>query len=85
MTTKTRSRVLHSSTVEACCHIIDFWYERCGHKLTDDMREDLESHAEERAREMIANDYCCGELNCLYTLPNWTDLEIRGYWTIREE
>jgi hypothetical protein len=46
-------------------------------ELTDDLRERLESEAEERAKDMIKEGYSSGELN-------YEDdkIQLRGWWEI---
>ena len=73
------------TTVEVCCHRVALRYWDFTSKLTDGLREELENHGEERAKECINNDCREGELNCLHVNEDDSDEEIRGWWEIERD
>lgn len=78
---KKKKKTIAIGQLEACCHNIRWWYD-CNIKKsqqTDDFFNRLQDAAEQRAREMIAEDYREGEL-CYYDVD--TDQEYRGWWQI---
>ncbi|MGA2063272.1 MAG: hypothetical protein ABSG67_22605 [Thermoguttaceae bacterium] len=64
-------------TVEVCRQSVSFWYDIEEIELTEECKEKMTEEAEERAKELITEEYWCGELNC-----GWDDQEIRGWWQI---
>ncbi len=79
---KTRRR-LAEGVVNCCCHEVDFWYEVGGALLTDDDLRRMESEAEDRATEMIAEGFASGELCCLtFTPVRHQERELHGSWSI---
>ena len=73
------------TTVEVCCHRVALRYWDFTSELTDGLREELENHGEERAKECINNDCREGELNCLHVNEDDSDEEIRGWWEIERD
>ena len=69
------------TTVEVCCHRVALRYWDFTHKLTDELREELTTHGEERAQECIIDGCSSGELNCYY-VDGKKEEEIRGWWEI---
>jgi hypothetical protein len=67
----------HQGAVQACCHIVKYWYKWDGRRAKVS-RSLLEEEAEQRAKDCIIEGYCEGELNCL--TPN--SQEVRGWWAI---
>lgn len=51
-------------------------------ELTDELKEWMKSHAEERAKELIIEGYHSGELNYLHNPEIGEESEIRGWWEI---
>lgn len=81
-----RQAVVHG-VVEVCCHRVAWRYwqgflnpRRRG--ISDELVEQLEREAEERAQHCIIEGCCCGDLNCLYVHPDGKEREIRGWWEI---
>lgn len=70
-------RYVISGRLEACCHVIEWWYDVGRGKKPDDFEERLEQEAESRARCCIAQDCCSGELNYCDGEKEW-----RGWWKI---
>lgn len=86
-TTTSKSEDFYNGTFRACCHDIDFYYRLDkGEVLCDDDMDQLDTGAEERAREMIAEDIVEGEL-CTHVVIPYDDIalgkEFRGFWNIR--
>ena len=80
--TKTRKGRHLSGDFETLWHRCSFWYDIARLKLSDDVQERLESHAEEHARESIIEGYCCGELNYSVITGKLSEREVRGWWEI---
>jgi len=67
-----------SGTIRVYRHNVLYrWWKDRPFILTDEQKKLLEEAAELRAKEMIAQEYCGGELN--YETPT---LSIRGWWQI---
>jgi hypothetical protein len=70
----------HKGMVHVCAHHVKFSYWHGWgdiSELTDEIKQTLETEAEERAKAMIIEGYVSGELNCLIG-----DNEVRGWWEI---
>ncbi|MCK9458791.1 MAG: hypothetical protein M0R80_04065 [Proteobacteria bacterium] len=74
-----------STVIETCCHHVKIAYWDIEQELTEDLKESLTEHGEERAKERINNDCSSGELNCYYVDHDGNDEEIRGWWKIITE
>jgi hypothetical protein len=70
----------HTGQAEVCARRVSFEYWGFTSELTDDLKAELDRHAEERAKSCIVDGYTSGELNCFYV---GTDEEIRGWWAIK--
>jgi hypothetical protein len=82
MTTELRKTVSFETIIETCCHHVKIAYWDIEQKVTEDLKDTLIKHGEERAKECINNDYSSGELNCYYVDSDGYDEEIRGWWKI---
>lgn len=69
----------YGGKVWACGHLACFSYWDFVSELTDELKAELDEHAEQRIRECVALDCVSGELNFLNTL---NDEEIRGWWKL---
>jgi hypothetical protein len=85
MTTELRRKVSFEAVVKPCLHHVKIAYWDIEQELTEDLKESLIEHGEERAKECINNDYSSGELNCYYVDDDGNDEEIRGWWKIITE
>lgn len=69
--------------VSVCAHRVSYSYRIGKRELTDQLRELLEEHAEERAKACIIEGYVEGELNCWVQGEEDEDgEEVRGWWQI---
>ncbi len=72
-------------TSKVCAHRVKWSYFGNEHidigEITEEIRERLESGAEERAKEQIIEDYVQGELNTVIVMDD-KDYEVRGWWKI---
>ena len=85
MKTKKRKAVnSHKGIIETCCHRVSFRFWDFASELTDELKADLESHAEERAKDCIVVGCSSGELNYLAMDIDYAE-EIRGWWEIIRE
>ena len=72
-------------TVHVCAHRVTFWYDLEELSLSDELRDQLTTEAEDRAKYSISEGYVSGELNCLYIdHENDKDYEVRGGWEIEQ-
>ena len=72
----------YEKQIEACCHTVAYRYwDFPAGILTNKVKERLDEEGEGQARDMIAQDYRQGELNCVVTVGD-QDIEVHGWWTI---
>ena len=80
--TKTRKRIAEGS-VTCCCHVVDFWFELGGARITEEDLELMEEEAEDRATQLIAEGCNQGDLCCTTRSPRrQREREFHGWWTI---
>jgi hypothetical protein len=75
----------YSGQLSACGHYIDFYYRDVPTNSDSQLTDYLDEMAEERARELIADDYVEGELCCCYLDDNDKEHEYRGWWKINRD
>lgn len=73
----------YDSVVEAMGHRISYYYRLDDAELTDELKGQLDEEAERRAREMVAQDYIGGELNCTFIWNDGEEQEFSGWWSIK--
>lgn len=65
-------------TVRVCAHDVSYWFDG-EHPISEDLRKEMEEHAEERAKACIIDNCIQGELNFMDTL---TEHEYGGWWKV---
>lgn len=82
-----RDKFEHDGSCEVCAHRVTFRYwnipEELANFMEDELCDELDNHAEDRAKECIIQGYESGELNCCYVHSNTDkEYEVGGWWQI---
>jgi arginine utilization protein RocB len=68
-------------TVNVCCHNVSWWF-KSPSEISDSLKKEMETEAEERAKSQLIEGYQEGELCFLDTS---TETEYRGWWSIQKD